>query len=296
MSPLVLPTMPASRDSKQVPTLATLGDFSGSGRPAQPLTAAPQADMTMTTADGLVLPAKAPDGRAPWQAYAAPPVTPPPPARLALIFTDLGMEQDTSATIAARFPSDVAMAFTPYGGVLDRQVKLARERGHEVFLSLPVEQVGYPARDPGPFGLLVAARDDENMARVDQSLSRMHGYVGVIAEDGPFLRSKQMIPVLKSLEEHGLGYLSTDIADAPAALPRLQVTDDLPAGEFRESLQEQLDHALKRAQIEKRAVVVVPATPLALQVVGNWLKTLPRQGVTLVPPSSLLSRGPSPNS
>ena len=290
LPPLIVSTTPTPRDSKQVPNLATLGDFRNLGRTVPPLTTAPQPEMTATNAAGLTLPVVARDGRAAWQTYAAPPVNPLPPIRLALIFNDLGLEQDVSAAIADKFPPDVAMAFTPYGGVLDRQIKQAREQGHEVFLSLPVEQVGYPARDPGPFGLLVAARDDENLARMEQSLARMQGYIGVIAEDGPFLRSPQMIPILKALEEHGLSYVSTDLADAPVSLPRLQVTDNLFPGQFRESLQERLDYALKRAQTEHQAVVVVPATPLSLHVVGEWLKTLSKQNVVLVPPSALFRR------
>ena len=48
-----------------------------------------------------------------------------------------------------------------------------------MLLEVPMEPFDFPDSDPGPHALLAAAGSDENLKRLDWSLSRFTGYVGV---------------------------------------------------------------------------------------------------------------------
>ena len=57
---------------------------------------------------------------------------------------------------------------------------MAQRAGHEIFLDIPMEPVGYPVNDPGPLTLLTSLGAVGNLSRLEKALGRTEGYAGVM--------------------------------------------------------------------------------------------------------------------
>ncbi|WP_244433777.1 divergent polysaccharide deacetylase family protein, partial [Azospirillum sp. B506] len=158
-----------------------------------PLPGVPAAAVTLVPAPvpGLVedsrngpLPRIAQDGRKPWQVYARPfPATDKRP-RVAIVMSDLGLSGVTTGNALAKLSPGITLAFLPYAERLDDWIERARTKGHEVMLSVPMEPLNYPRDDPGPNALLTMLGPDRNVERLEWSLGKAVGYVGITSTTG----------------------------------------------------------------------------------------------------------------
>src|SRR5262249_28052576 len=92
------------------------------------------------------------------------------------------------------------------GSEAQNVVDRAREAGHEILVEVPMEPFDFPESDPGPHALLVAASAEENLNRLQWSISRVTGFVGVTnLLGGRFLGEQNAIePVLHETARRGL--------------------------------------------------------------------------------------------
>ena len=74
--------------------------------------------------------------------------------RIALVIGGMGLSEKLTRKAINDLPANVTFAFAPYGNNLQAQVDRARDNGHEVYLQLPMEPLGYPVNNPGPKTLL----------------------------------------------------------------------------------------------------------------------------------------------
>lgn len=279
------PVQPLPRPADAVPSYGALPDVV---QHAKPLSEAPAAGLTRSTADGA-LPVVGADGRQPWQVYARPFEAKTPKPRLAVVVTGLGLDTDATNAAIERLPADVTLAFSPYAGGLEQWVKKARDAGHEVLLALPMEESGYPGRDPGPWALISTAKPEDNAARLRKVLGRAVGYVGVLGSEGPFSRSRELYPILAMLRERGLIYVGpgTETEAQPLALPLGAVLDG--AG-FRDFIDSREKAAPAQARGAGRLVAAISARPVSLERLAPWLPSLPAEGVDLAPVTALIAR------
>ncbi|MBC7950535.1 MAG: divergent polysaccharide deacetylase family protein [Rhodospirillaceae bacterium] len=281
-----MPEQPLPRNPDQPPTYASLPARLTDAKPLGP---APLEQLLRQSAYGP-LPVVARDGRQPWKAYARPFDAPTGKPRLAVIVTGLGLDKDATEAAIAKLPADVTLAFSPYAGALDKWVKKARDAGHEVMLTLPAETASFPARDPGPWGLLVANPVEENISRLERVLGRAVGYVGVLAPEGSFTGSPKLAPVLMALKERGLLYVGQG-ATADAGLPVAPVTASLDVDTFRDAIETRLTMAARTAKDSGRGIVVVSPRPVVFDRLVGWLDRLGEQGIALAPASGVVKQG-----
>lgn len=280
-----VPQQPLPRDPAQPPTYASLPSRLTNPKP---LPAAP-IDALLRKGPRGALPVIAKDGRQPWQVYARPFDAPPAKPRLSVIVAGLGLDRDATEAAIAKLPADVTLAFSPYAGALDGWVRKARDAGHEVLLMLPAETEGFPARDPGPWGLLSANTPEENLARLEQVMGRAGGYSGVLAPDGGFVASPKLAPVLGSLRERGLLYVGNGArieSGPPSAAVTAQVEEDL----FRDAIEARLALAARAAKEGGQGVLVVTPKPVTFDRLVNWLDRLGGQGIVLAPASAVVKQ------
>lgn len=280
---LPVPQAPAPRDAKQFPGFTGLPE-----RPAAPPLAEAPDPMLIRNSDAGPLPIVALDGRVSWKEYANPAAPSDGKPMVAVIIDGLGLDRDATQAAIERLPAEITLAFSPYAAGLDRSVKAARQAGHEVMISLPTEKSGFPDRDPGPWGLLTSLPAEDNIERLEGVLARMVGYVGVVAEDGPFVRSLAHLgPVLSVLEERGLMYVGDGVEgeDIPVHFP---ITEYADQEAFREAIDTRLSRAAITARETGRALVVLSPRPVSMERLIDWLGKLKTQGVVLVPASALV--------
>ncbi|MBX9635144.1 MAG: divergent polysaccharide deacetylase family protein [Magnetospirillum sp.] len=284
-APSAMPEQPLPRNPDQPPTYASLPARQGEAKPLPP---APLEPLLRQSAYGP-LPVVGRDGRQAWKAYGRPFDAPAGKPRVGVIVTGLGLDKDGTEAAIAKLPPDVTLAFSPYAGSLDKWVKKARDAGHEVMLVLPTEPPGFPARDPGPWGLLTANQVEENIGRLERVLGRASGYVGVLAPDGGFTRSPKLAPVLMALKERGLLYVG-DGAKAEAGLPVATVTAVLDSDSFRDAIEARLTLATRTALETGQGMVVISPRPVVFDRLVGWLDRLGEQGIVLAPASGIVKQ------
>ncbi|HEX2257059.1 MAG TPA: divergent polysaccharide deacetylase family protein, partial [Afifellaceae bacterium] len=263
-------------------------------------TAAPLESLIEPSAYGPI-PRIADDGLRPLDAYARPARaglgnTP----RAVIILGGMGLSQTTTQRAIEALPSDVTLAFAPYGSSLQRWSGRARDKGHEILMQLPLEPFGYPEADPGPRTLLASAAPEENEDHLAWLLSRITSYAGVMNYMGARFTAEEaaLRPLLAELAARGLYYVDDGSSARSKALlvgealgaPVLAA--DLVIDEDRSRVA--IDRALTRleemAQSRGLAVGVASAFGTTVDALAEWIPEAQSRGIVILPASAALGR------
>jgi polysaccharide deacetylase 2 family uncharacterized protein YibQ len=257
-------------------------------------------DMIEVTADGQRLPRISAGGWMPWIAYARRFDPEGPAARVGLLMLNLGADETLTRRAIEELPPEVSLAFLAGTPDLRRWLKLARERGHECYLMLPVEDPAGPA-ERGIRPIEASADPAENLRRLRTAMARSEGCLGFVVP-GPVLVSQSDLiarPLMKEIAERGLSLIEINPTGV-SAMYRLTV--ELGVGYARSSTvldyklagQGSIDSNLERLvewtgePSADRAPrhdfgVLQPSDP-AIDAIIAWRKRLARQNaVALVP-------------
>jgi hypothetical protein len=197
-------------------------------------------------------------------------------------------------------PGEISLAFLPSTPDLARWLRRARERGHESYLMLPVEDPG-GAAERGIKPIEASVSDAENVRRLRAAMAYGEGYVGfVVPAQGPVARSKQVLrPLVQELADRGLAIV--EINPGTGATPLYRLSTELGAGYARSSdildyklASEGLDANLDRLvewvgktasdRLPRHAFGVIQPQGAAIDAVAAWRERVANQGgVSLVP-------------
>ena len=265
----------------------------------------PQLALVPAPAPGLVernrlgpLPKVAPDGRAPWRVYARPFDKSDSRPRVAVVIGNLGFSSAATEAAIQELPGGVTLAFSPYAHGLSDYIPLARAAGHEVLLSLPMEDEEGEAAHAGPQTLLTKVSTSENLVRLGWLLSRFTGYVGATNYLGARFTSEEadMRPILEELKARGLLFLDSGSGSASVAA-RIASQLDLPAASAghiidREASRDAIDGNLDAVEEEARAkgasIAIGFPYPVTIERVAAWTATLEQKGISLAPVSAMV--------
>jgi polysaccharide deacetylase 2 family uncharacterized protein YibQ len=260
------------------------------------LVPAPDSTVTEDTAEGS-LPRIGESGFRPWQVYSRPFNLADRRPRISIVITDLGMSR-TITDQAIQTPPPVTLSFNSQGPVIGAWGTRARQDGHETLLQIPVEPFDYPQSDPGPDTLLTNLSKSENMIRLLKTLRRATGYVGVTTTFGSRFTSDpaRFDLILQPLRDRGLMLLDSRIAPrsvvtdmarsagVPVAAASLRLDADLAP----DAIQTALEDLEKTARQNGRAIGITSATPVMINQLQAWTKTLPERGIALAPLSAMV--------
>ena len=246
------------------------------------------------------LPIVAADGRSPMTAYARPFDAKDKRPRIAVVVGGLNVSASNTKLALARLPGSVTLAFTPFASDAQASVDAAREAGHEVLLEVPMEPLDFPESDPGAHALMVAASGDENIRRLNWSLARFTGYVGITNLLGARFMSEQSTiePVLKETARRGLIFFDNGTSRSSLALTAARhaggsiatgmlVLDDVQS---RESVDKKLAELETEARRSGSAIGVASAFPVSIARIATWAEGAETRGFALVPISTLASK------
>lgn len=301
VAPLPLPPVPepkAAAPAAPLPTDAAPLPLPGVPAAAVTLTPAPVPGLVEDSRNGP-LPRIAQDGRKPWQVYARPfPATDKRP-RIAIVMSDLGLSGVTTGNALAKLPPGITLAFLPYAERLDDWVERARTKGHEVMLSVPMEPLNYPRDDPGPNALLTMLGPDRNVERLEWSLGKAVGYVGITSTTGSKFTANPaaMQPVIDALKARGLLLVDSrvnpksvagplaNLAGVPRALGDRVIDRDLSRG----AIDDQLRELEELAKTNGAAVGFASPYPTTIERLNLWLTSLADRGIALAPASAVVN-------
>jgi uncharacterized protein len=243
------------------------------------------------------LPRVARDGRMPLAAYARAFEANDKRPRISLVIRGLGVGSSNTSLALTQLSPEITFAFVPFAAGLQGDVDKARGAGHEVMLELPMEPFDFPDSDPGPHALLAAASSEENVKRLDWSLSRATGYVGVMnLLGGRFMGEEQAIePILEAVSKRGLLFFDNGASSSSVAITAARhVKAPIATGTMTlDSVQTQAAIDAKLAELETAArqdgyaIGVVSAYPVTIARIGEWASNAGARGFHLVPVSAL---------
>ena len=251
--------------------------------------------------DGLPgpLPRAHKDGRRPMDAYAKPFDPADARPRLALLVTDLGLSRAGTMAAIRKLPGAVSLMFNPYARDLEDWVLRARLAGHEVFIGLPMESENFPVEDAGPLSLDSRIQVKENMVRLEQVLSKMTSYVGVVSMFGSkFKRAEgQLKPILTTIRDRGLMFV--DGAPGRSAVGRIAAELNLPKAAVDVILdRDPASGAISRRLADLEAAIRTKGTaiassrayPSAVRSITKWAAGLKEKNLNLVPVSAIADK------
>ncbi|MGH7068047.1 MAG: divergent polysaccharide deacetylase family protein [Acetobacteraceae bacterium] len=249
-----------------------------------------------------LLPRIGPDGLAPMAAYAGSFNQADPRPRIGLVLAGIGLSTEESRKAIEGLPGAITLAFSPYAPDPSALLQLARSKGHEILISLPLEPEGYPLNDAGDESLLVGAPPGQNASRLDWVLSRVEGYVGATgAMDGLYGQRFAVAPDLFATLEHrlasrGLLYIDPRPGKPDPTLVSGRTVDvivDQPPIEPTIKANLQKLETLARTHQSALGVIGWPS-PQTVSLLTDWVATLGRAGFVLAPVTALIHHPTAP--
>lgn len=238
------------------------------------------------------------DGRLPLRVYARPFDRQDPRPRVGLILGGLGLRAALSEDAIRSLPPQLALAFTPYAPNPAPLIELARERGFETLIALPMEPTGFPLNDPGHRALLTGLSAGENAQRLDWLLARYPGHVGAVGALTS-MRGERFAALAEPFAQMQLALSARGLLyfDARRGAPN-------PERAWGRSVDVVVDEPHTRGEIDQRLALLErlarerggalgylgEATPISLQRISTWFAGLESRGVALAPPTALMRR------
>ena len=190
--------------------------------PPQPPSSPPAAKSAKATTPPLkkkptfeIYPKEKPAPREPLARKDIPAAIPKPAPRkalpsVALIIDDLGYDKK----IAQKFAQlDLVLTFSilPHSPFQQKIARLARSKGLEIMIHMPMEPVEYPQVNPGPGTLLISMSPDELIEQLDQNLNTLPSVKGVNNHMGSRMTSEstQMYQIFSVLKKRGLFFIDS---------------------------------------------------------------------------------------
>lgn len=243
------------------------------------------------------LPVQAANGRMPMTAYALPVDPNDKHPRIAIVISGLNVSASNTKLALLNLPQEVTLGFSPFASGAQAYVDRAREAGHEVLVEVPMEPFDFPESDPGPHALLVAASAEENLRRLNWSMSRFTGYVGLTnLLGGRFMGEQGAIEsVLSETARRGLLFFDdggnpSSIALTGARHVKASIATGrlaLDAIQTREAIDGKLADLEAEAKRNGFAVGVGSVYPITIARVAEWAQSAATRGFELVPISAL---------
>lgn len=242
------------------------------------------------------LPVLRADGVSPFKAYKKPFTKDGDKPVISIAVTDMGLSEKITESAIKSLPPEVSLIISPYANGPDMWTTEAREGGHEVWLSLPMESATYPKTDSGPHTLLIGAPERENLQKLDWVMSRTVGYAGLVATYQPeFMNAiNDLRPILGSVYKRGVGFMSSSPAGSlpetmaismNAPYSKMDVWIDKPEG-TPEIIKASLQQLEVIAKENGYAAGVISPNAASFRELQAWMETLKGKGFVLAPLSA----------
>ena len=248
--------------------------------------------------DGF-LPTRSVSGLSPLQVYRAPSTEELVGARVYIIVTGVGLSRSETVR-AIDLPPAITLGLSAYARDIGNTVLVARARGHEILIELPLEPRDKLAFDSGPFRINASDSPGEKIDKLHYVLQRATGYIGLYVAANTQLSGTQLSgaeggnvldPVMLQVQERGLLLLDSRAQDEPSlrasprfdgSIVRVMQRINFPQSEIQ--LQKDLQRALDRARgIDGEVVLSIRAQALSLRVLSEWVQNLDQGGSVLAP-------------
>jgi polysaccharide deacetylase 2 family uncharacterized protein YibQ len=240
-----------------------------------------------------------PPAEPPVAAPVHPPARPPRPGklpRIAIIIDDIGYD----AQIAEKFiglNAAITLSILPHSPHQREIIRMAREKGLDTMLHLPMEPLEYPAINPGPGALLSAMSPDALIRQLNEDIDAVPYIKGVNNHMGSRMTgsSDQMNQILSSIRKRDLFFIdsrtTTDTQARSSArlfqVPYAERDVFLDNVQEPEAIRRQFRLLLQKAAANGQALAIGHPHGMTLQILKEELPEIQKK-VTIVPASSVV--------
>ncbi|WP_420407899.1 divergent polysaccharide deacetylase family protein [Hoeflea sp.] len=217
-------------------------------------------------------------------------------ARVVIIVGGLGLSQTGTQEAIAALPEEITLAFAANGNSLKRWMQEARREGHEILLQVPFEPFDYPANDPGPRTLTVAAGSRANLEDLHAAMGRITNYTGITNfMGGRFLSDPEALePIMRDLADRGLMFVDdgtsaqslTDRFAGTLGIPFAAADMVLDATQERGYILSRLDDLERSARRNGTAIGVASAFGVSVEAIATWANEAKARGIEIVSASA----------
>ncbi len=225
-----------------------------------------------------------------------PPYPPEKLPRVAIIIDDIGYD----AQIAEKFiglKAAITLSILPHSPHQREIIRMAREKGLDMMLHLPMEPLEYPAVNPGPGALLSTMTPDVLIRQLNDDLDAVPYIKGVNNHMGSRMTasSDQMNQILSGIKKRALFFIDsrTTIDSQARSSARLFQVPFAERDVFLDNIQEpdairrQLRLLLQKAASRGQALAIGHPHNMTLQILKEELPEIQKK-VLIVPASSLV--------
>lgn len=233
-----------------------------------------------------------------WKRNAVPVILPPPgKPRIAIIIDDMGMDR-VHTREAMDLPGPLTFAFLPYADNLKAQTEMAKEKGHELMVHVPMEPMN-GGLNAGPEVLKTGLSPTDFLKTLDDDLKAFDGYVGINNHMGSRMTQDRpgMQLLMADLKKRGLLFVDSKTISGSVGEEEAQKAGIPFAGrdvfldheETYEAVEGSLA-ALERTALKKGLAIAI-GHPKAetLKALREWLPTLEAKGIVLIPISAAVT-------
>ena len=234
---------------------------------------------------GLRLPRIADNGDKAWVEYSAEPEAVAPGFfKVAIVVKGAGLDRRTTNAVIDKFPSQIALSFSPYGPEIKPLINKSREKGHETYVDLYLSSKDFLKSDSGPLSMSITASQAENFARFHKSLNLASPVSGIVVNRGISDEGSRprIIELFTDVRDRGLAMVDATGEDGVnqaevKGLPRRHADIVIDEDFSRTNVRQQIDKAEVLAQKNGAVVIAVAPKPIVLQELYNWVQTFSPQ-------------------
>ncbi|MBP5534075.1 MAG: divergent polysaccharide deacetylase family protein [Alphaproteobacteria bacterium] len=198
--------------------------------------------------------------------------------RLAILLTNVGLNEKLFAESILRLPPVVTLSFSPYTSRLSEKIKYARQRGFENMFDIVTE-------GPGGFdnGGALAIRNGQSAFEVENLFQRTYfdlnvPFVGfVLGGKMPLDDNIWKQIVQQKISQFGLSLL-------PYESIEWSDSNELYANALKDVLKQAESKATEKGQL----ILALPMHPVVIQVLTDWVGVQNHPDISFVPVSALI--------
>lgn len=212
---------------------------------------------------------------------------------IAIVIDDLGLRKTMTREVL-NLPAPITAAFLPYADDLPEQTELAKEKGHELLVHIPMEPIN-SRFNPGPNALKNKMSATEIIEKLDIMLSSFNGYVGINNHMGSLFTSNEETcsVVIRELKKRSLLFLdsltsSGSIAwkkardkNVPYAVRNIFLDNSQSGKDIMKQLVLLEEYALKH----RTAVAIGHPHQVTVNALKEWIPQARKKGFVFVPVS-----------
>ncbi len=215
---------------------------------------------------------------------------------IAIVIDDVGLGKSITKE-AIKLPKEITLAFLPYGRDIQEKTKKALEKGHELWVHVPMEPLNESV-DSGPHTLKVKDSAPEIMQNLEWNLAQFDGYVGINNHMGSKFTAQpnSMEIVMKTLKKKKLLFLDSRttpqsygyhqaLKNGVRAIERDVFLDNV---DDEEKILAQLKKLEEKARQNGQAVGIGHPRKKTFNALYKWMSSLNDKEFVVVPLSRLM--------